>query len=80
MTVISGIRQNNFIIIGRAGMDFYADPPGTKTEEATHFFSCLGGSSANIGAAITRHGGKAALRDGSAANTVPVVISAPYDP
>jgi len=61
MTVISGIRQNNFIIIGRAGMDFYADPPGTKTEEATHFFSCLGGSSANIGAAITRHGGKAAL-------------------
>jgi len=61
MTVISGIRQNNFIIIGRAGMDFYADPPGTRTEEATHFFSCLGGSSANIGAAITRHGGKAAL-------------------
>jgi len=61
VTVISGIRQNNFIIIGRAGMDFYADPPGTKTEEATHFFSCLGGSSANIGAAITRHGGKAAL-------------------
>jgi len=61
MTVISGIRQNNFIIIGRAGMDFYADPPGTKTEEATHFFSCLGGSSANIGAAITRHGVTAAL-------------------
>jgi len=61
MTDLSGINQNNFIIIGRAGMDFYADPPGTKTEEATHFFSCLGGSSANIGAAITRHGGKAAI-------------------
>jgi len=61
MTDLSGIRQNNFIIIGRAGMDFYPDPPGTKTEEATHFFSCLGGSSANIGAAITRHGGKAAI-------------------
>jgi len=42
-------------------MDFYPDPPGTKTEEATHFFACLGGSSANIGAAITRHGGHAAL-------------------
>jgi len=61
MADLSGIRQNNFIIIGRAGMDFYPDPPGTKTEEATHFFSCLGGSSANIGAAITRHGGKAAI-------------------
>ena len=48
---------NNFIIIGRAGMDFYPDPPGTRTEDATHFFSCLGGSSANIGVAINRHGG-----------------------
>ena len=55
------IRQNNFLIIGRAGMDFYPDPPGTKTEEATHFFSCLGGSSANIGVAICKLGGKAAI-------------------
>tara|TARA_R110002096_G_scaffold28480_21_gene86355 strand:- start:3730 stop:4701 length:972 start_codon:yes stop_codon:yes gene_type:complete len=52
---------NNFIIIGRAGMDFYPDPPGTRTEDATHFFSCLGGSSANIGVAINRHGGASAL-------------------
>lgn len=51
----------NFVIIGRAGMDLYPDPPGTKTEEATHFFSCLGGSSANIGVAITRLGGQASL-------------------
>jgi 5-dehydro-2-deoxygluconokinase len=34
-------------------MDFYPDPPGTKTEHATHFFACLGGSSANIGVAIS---------------------------
>ena len=27
---------NNFIIIGRAGMDFYPDPPGTRTEDATY--------------------------------------------
>ncbi|QBX99409.1 5-dehydro-2-deoxygluconokinase [Rhodophyticola sp. CCM32] len=52
---------NNFVIIGRAGMDFYPDPPGTRTEEAIQFFSCLGGSSANIGVAITRQGGRAAL-------------------
>ena len=52
---------NTFVIIGRAGMDFYPDPPGTKTEEAARFVSCLGGSSANIGVAITKQGGKAAL-------------------
>ena len=52
---------NRFVIIGRAGMDFYPDPPGTKTEEATHFFACLGGSSANIAVAITRLGGSADL-------------------
>lgn len=51
----------NFVIIGRAGMDLYPDPPGTKTEDATQFFTCLGGSSANIGVAITKLGGQAAL-------------------
>jgi len=61
MTDLSRISRNDFVIVGRAGMDFYPDPPGTKTEEATNFFACLGGSSANIGVAITRHGGKAAL-------------------
>jgi len=61
MSIQSKIAQNNFVVIGRAGMDIYPDPPGTKTEEVTHFFACLGGSSANIAVAITRHGGQAAL-------------------
>ncbi|MEO0386726.1 MAG: PfkB family carbohydrate kinase, partial [Pseudomonadota bacterium] len=52
---------SSFLIIGRAGMDFYPDPPGTKTEEAAQFVACLGGSSANIGVALTRLGAKAAL-------------------
>ncbi len=55
------ISQNNFVIIGRAGMDFYADPPGAKTEEASQFFACLGGSSANIGVALVKLGSKASL-------------------
>jgi 5-dehydro-2-deoxygluconokinase len=50
-----------FVCIGRAGMDFYPDPPGTKTEHATQFFSCLGGSSANICVAINKLGGETAL-------------------
>ncbi len=61
MADLSGIARNRFVIIGRAGMDFYPDPPGTRTEEASRFVACLGGSSANIGVAITRHGGEAAL-------------------
>ena len=56
-----GDRSRTFLIIGRAGMDFYPDPPGTKTEEAEKFVCCLGGSSSNIGVAICRHGGAAAL-------------------
>ncbi len=51
----------NFLVIGRAGMDLYPDPPGTKTEEATQFFSCLGGSSANIAVALVKHGCHASL-------------------
>lgn len=59
--LMSGIKANNFVIIGRAGMDFFPDPAGTKTEEGEVFRSGLGGSSANIGAGICKLGGKAAL-------------------
>ena len=55
------LKGNRFVIIGRAGMDFYPDPPGTRTEDATHFVACLGGSSANIGVAICKLGGSADL-------------------
>ncbi|MEX0277715.1 MAG: 5-dehydro-2-deoxygluconokinase [Ruegeria sp.] len=61
MADLSRLAGRNFVIIGRAGMDFYPDPPGTKTEEATQFVSCLGGSSANIGVALTKLGAKADL-------------------
>lgn len=61
MKNLNRIKQNKFVIIGRAGVDFYPDPPGTKTEEATQFFCCLGGSSANIGVAIVKLGGEASL-------------------
>ncbi|MEM9581720.1 MAG: 5-dehydro-2-deoxygluconokinase [Pseudomonadota bacterium] len=59
--LLDGIRQNNFLVIGRAGMDFFPDPPGTKTEEAVEFRSGLGGSAANTAAGICRFGGKADL-------------------
>ncbi|MGB3407188.1 MAG: 5-dehydro-2-deoxygluconokinase [Jannaschia sp.] len=55
------LNGTRFLIVGRAGMDFYPDPPGTKTEDATRFVSCLGGSSANIGVALARQGCEATL-------------------
>lgn len=59
--VIAGIKQNNFVVVGRAGMDMFPHPAGTKTEEATDFKSALGGSSANIAAGICKFGGNASL-------------------
>ena len=41
MADLTRIKGNNFVIIGRAGMDFYPDPPGTKTEEASQFFAAF---------------------------------------
>lgn len=61
MADLARLSGKSFVIIGRAGMDLYPDPPGTRTEEATQFFSCLGGSSANIGVALTRLGARADL-------------------
>lgn len=61
MDVFSGIKQNNFLVIGRVGMDLFPDPPGTGIEEATILNVDMGGSSANIAAGIVKLGGKAAL-------------------
>ncbi len=61
MVDLSRLAQNKFLIFGRAGMDFYPDPPGTRTKEASQFYACLGGSSANIAVALTRHGSIADL-------------------
>jgi 5-dehydro-2-deoxygluconokinase len=55
------LEQNSFLVIGRAGLDLYADPPGTEIEAAAAFSAALGGSAANIAVAITRQGGQAAL-------------------
>ena len=59
--LLSSIEQNNFVVVGRAGMDFFPDPPGTKTEDGAVFHASLGGSSANIAAGICKLGGKSAL-------------------
>ncbi len=58
---MKNIKNNHFLVLGRAGLDLYADPPGTRTEEALAFSSALGGSAANIAVAISKLDGRASL-------------------
>ena len=59
--ILERLGRNRFVVIGRAGMDLYADPPGSRIPDATHFFACLGGSSANIAVCLARQGSSVAL-------------------
>lgn len=60
MDVFEGIKKNNFVVVGRVGMDLFT-PAGGATETADHFIADMGGSSANIAAGLVKLGGKAAL-------------------
>ena len=52
---------NRFVVLGRVGLDLYADPPGTRIEEAQRYFSAIGGSAGNIAVALARQGAGATL-------------------
>lgn len=58
--LMKGIAQNNFVVVGRAGIDFFTDA-GVAAEDAETVSVGLGGSSANIAAGICKLGGKSAL-------------------
>lgn len=58
---MQSLSRNSFVVLGRAGMDLYADPPGTQIEAAQGFVAHLGGSAANIAASLARQGADAAL-------------------
>lgn len=59
--LLSALRQKRFLVFGRAGMDFWADPVGTRSVEATSFSAGLGGSAANIAVGLVKLGGQADL-------------------
>ena len=61
MKLIDGIKGNKFVVFGRAGMDMFAEPIGTKSEFSESFRSDLGGSSANICAGLCKLGSEASL-------------------
>ena len=54
-------KLNRFVVLGRVGMDFYADPPGTRIEQAQRFTPAIGGSAGNIAVALARQDAGAAL-------------------
>ncbi len=59
--LIEGIKGNRFAVLGRAGMDLFADPINVKSEDAESFRADLGGSSANICAGLAKLGSYASL-------------------
>jgi 5-dehydro-2-deoxygluconokinase len=59
--MLERLAGGRFLLMGRAGMDFYADPPGTPAEDARYFVAHLGGSSANVAVALARQGCRSAL-------------------
>ena len=54
-------RNGPNIVLGRAGLDLYAEPVGASVEEADTFRAALGGSSANIAVALVKAGRAAKL-------------------
>jgi 5-dehydro-2-deoxygluconokinase len=55
------MRLNQFAVLGRVGMDLYADPPGMRIEDAQRYITAIGGSAGNIAVALARQGAGAAL-------------------
>lgn len=70
MAGLARLAGRNFLVVGRAGMDLYADPPGTRIEDSQRFTAALGGSAANIAVALVRQGCRAALMTCVAADAV----------
>ena len=52
MQILEGIKQKNFLVIGRVGMDMCPEPAGAAIEDATTMMVAMGGSSANIAAGL----------------------------
>lgn len=61
MTARTSAERNHFIVVGRAGIDLYPEPVGTKIADATQFTAQLGGSAANIAVGLSRLGARSAL-------------------
>jgi 5-dehydro-2-deoxygluconokinase len=48
--------RDRFVVLGRVGMDLYADPPGTRIDHAGRYVAAIGGSAGNIAVGLARQG------------------------
>ena len=53
--------QKAFLVVGRAGLDLYAQPVSTRIENANSFSAQLGGSAGNIAVGLAKQGCKVSL-------------------
>lgn len=67
------------LVIGRAGMDLYADPPGARIAQSTGYTTALGGSAANIAAGLARQGVRVGLLGCYADDDIGAYITAQLD-
>ncbi|MHA1547706.1 MAG: PfkB family carbohydrate kinase [Alphaproteobacteria bacterium] len=61
LSALERLKLNRFAVLGRAGLDLYAEPAGVAQEDAEMFFGCLGGSAGNIAAGLARQAADVAL-------------------
>lgn len=59
--LLERIQKGRFLSLGRAGLDLYPEPIGTKTSDATSFSADLGGSAGNIAVALAKLGKNTSL-------------------
>lgn len=64
------MRRGRFVVLGRVGMDLYAEPVGARLHEAGLFRAAIGGSAGNIAVALARQGAEAALLSRVSADAV----------
>lgn len=48
--------RHRFVVLGRVGMDLYADPPNTRIDHAERYVAAIGGSAGNIAVGLARQG------------------------
>jgi len=64
MIVTKTMDRKNFLVIGRAGLDLYAEPIGTRIENAVSFSAQLGGSAGNIAVGLAKQNCQCSLLTG----------------
>lgn len=78
-SVAERLRENRFVVLGRAGMDLYAEPAGSAIGASGTFRAALGGSAGNIAAGLSRLGGAVEMLTCLSDDAVGAYVRAQFD-